>query len=247
MKRRTLVATGLGLYALILLAAAPATLLDRGLRDASEGRVRLAEASGTVWSGAGRLQTRDPRGRAGLSEGVKWRLRGFNPLRAKLVFRVELASGLRAFPLSFSWSGLEVAGAEFQLPAVALGHLLPQLAPLGLRGEAHVQIPRLAFGTNSVHGGAALQWRGAGSALTPVSPLGDYEFRVEAAGTEGRSTLTTLRGPLQLDGRGSWRDGSRPLFLATARMPPLLKPQLAPFLRLVAVEQGDGSFEWRLK
>ena len=247
MKRRTLVAAGLGLYAVILLVAAPATLVDRGLRDASDGRMRLAQASGTVWSGAGRLQTRDPRGRAGLNEGVRWRLLRFNPLRAQLVLRVELDSGLRAFPVSISWSGLEVAGAEFQLPAVAMGHLLPQLAPLGLRGEAHVQIPRLAFSDNSVSGGAALQWRGAGSALTPVSPLGDYELRVEAGGPDGRSTLTTLRGPLQLDGHGSWRLGSKPLFVATARMPPLLRPQLAPFLRLVAVEQGDGSFEWRLK
>ena len=247
MRRRTLIATTLGLYAVVLLATAPATLIDRGLRDASEGRMRLAQARGTVWSGTGQLQSRDPRGRAGLSEGVKWRLRGINPWRAGLAFRVELESGLRAFPLGLSWSGMEVTEAEFRLPAVALGQLLTQLAPLGPSGEVHVQISRLALGRNTVRGGAALQWRGAGSALTPVSPLGDYELRIEANGSEGRSTLTTLQGPLQLDGHGSWSQGRKPMFLATARMPPPLKPQLAPFLRLVAVEQGDGSFEWRLK
>lgn len=247
MKRWTLILTALGLYATVLLATAPATLIDRGLRDASQGRMRLAQASGTLWSGTGQLQSRDPRGRAGLSEGVKWRLRNINPWRAGLSFRVELDSGLRAFPLGLSWSELEVADAEFSLPALALGQLLPQLAPLGLSGEAHVQIPRMAIGTRSARGNAALQWRQAGSALTPVSPLGDYELRLQAHGSSGRSTLTTLQGPLQLDGRGSWGQGQRPQFLATARMPAPLKPQLAPFLRLVAVERGDGSFEWRLK
>lgn len=247
MKRWTLVLTALGLYAAVLVATAPATLIDRGLRDASQGRMRLAQATGTLWSGAGQVQSRDPRGRAGLSEGVKWRLRGIHPWPPGLAFRVELDSGLRAFPLGLSWSELEVADAEFSLPAAALGQLLPQLAPLGLSGEAYVQIPRIAIGTGSVRGDAALQWRKAGSALTPVSPLGDYELRIQAHGTNGRSSLTTLQGPLQLDGQGSWSQDQKSQFLATARMPPPLQPQLAPFLRLVAVEQGDGSFQWRLK
>lgn len=247
MKRWTLIVTALGLYATILLATAPATLIDRGLRDASQGRMRLAQASGTLWSGTGQLQSRDPRGSAGLSEGVKWRLQGINPWRAELAFRVELDSGLRAFALRLSWSELEVAGAEFNLPAIALGQLLPQLAPLGLSGEAHVQIPRLAIGSNTLRGDAALQLREAGSALTPVSPLGDYELRIQASGSNGRGTLTTLHGPLQLAGQGTWSKNRKPQFLANARMPPKLRSQLAPFLRLVAVEQGDGSFEWRLK
>lgn len=247
MKRRGLIAVGAGLYAIVLVATAPATWLDRGLSDATGGSLRLTQARGNLWSGSGRLESRDSRGRAGPSEQLAWRLLPRGLLGAGLSYRIELASGLRAFPATLSWSGLEVANAEFSLPAAALGLFLPRLEPLGLGGEVHVQIPRLAIAPGTARGHAALQWRSAGSALTPVSPLGDYELRVEANGFKGRSTLTTLHGPLQLAGRGEWAQGQPSRFVASARMPPALGPQLAPLLRLVAVEQRDGSFEWRLR
>jgi len=80
-----------------------------------------------------------------------------------------------------------------------------------------------------------------------VSPLGDYELRLEGEGPAGRATLHTLQGPLRLDGKGSWMHGDSPAFLAMARVPPQHQQQLAPLLRLIAVERGDGSFELQLK
>ena len=70
-----LLAAVLGIYALALLATAPATLADGGLQRASGGRLRLAEARGTLWSGSGRVDIRDAAGGAGLSEHLAWRLR----------------------------------------------------------------------------------------------------------------------------------------------------------------------------
>jgi general secretion pathway protein N len=94
-----------------------------------------------------------------------------------------------------------------------------------------------------VQGAATLQWRAAGSALTPVSPLGDYEVRFSAAGPAVHAALSTLEGPLQLDGKGTWSHGARPKFAATARVPAAQQEQLAPLLRLIAVERGAGRFE----
>ena len=65
----------------------------------------------------------------------------------------------------------------------------------------------------------------------------------EKPGTELRADLSTLRGPIVLSGQGAWPIGARPAFLATASMPTALQPQLAPFLRLIAAERADGSFE----
>ncbi|HVR81057.1 MAG TPA: type II secretion system protein N, partial [Luteimonas sp.] len=132
------------------------------------------------------------------------------------------------------------------LPAAALD-LVPKLAPLELTGEMNLQVPSLSIGRSATRGSATLQWRAAGSALSPVSPLGDYELRLEGEGPAVRATLHTLQGPLQLDGQGSWPNGRKPVFLATAQMPPEYQQRLAPFLRLITVERGDGSFEWQLK
>lgn len=244
--RGWLLAAAGGLYAAALLATAPATLLDAGLREASEGRVRLAEARGTLWSGAGRLEIRDAGARAAVAKRVAWRLEPGSLLRARLSYAITLEAPARAFPASLSWSGVELANAELTLPASALGLGVESLAPLGLSGDVLVRVAALSVSRDALRGSAVLHWRAAGSALTPVSPLGDYEVRLDGAGATVRGLLRTVEGPLQLDGRGSWTPGSRIEFSGTARVPPQHEPQLSPLLRLIAVERSSGSFELRL-
>ncbi|MHB8912508.1 MAG: type II secretion system protein N [Lysobacter sp.] len=246
MKRRMLAAALGAAYALALIATAPATLIDARLQRASDGRLRLAEAQGTLWSGTGQLEIRDARGRAGSAKRVAWRFLPAALLRARLAYEVGLDSGSRAFPVTIFWSRIELADADIGLPAGALGHLVPKLATLGLTGDLTVHIPRLSIGPGATRGSATVQWRGAGSALSPVSPLGDYELRITGDGPTVRTTLQTLQGPLQLDGQGVWADGRPPEFLASARLPPEFRQRLAPFLRLITVERTDGSFEFRL-
>lgn len=246
MKRRTL-ATALGIFfALALIATAPATLLDARLHGASDGRLRLAEARGTLWSGHGQLELRDPRGRAGLAKRVTWRLLPAALVRARLAYEIELDPLSRPFPVTLSWSRIELADADIGLPAAALGQVVPKLATLGLTGDMNLHIPNISIRRNATRGNATVQWRNAGSALSPVAPLGDYELRIRGDGPTVRTTLHTLQGPLQLDGQGAWTTGRKPEFLATARMPPQFRQRLAPFLQLIAVERGDGSFDFRL-
>ena len=127
--------------------------------------------------------------------------------------------------------------------AAALGLGMPKLAPFRLTGEVRVDIPRLSLQRGRADGDATLRWRAAGSALTPVSPLGDYEVHFKAVGPAVHAELRTLAGPLQLDGKGTWANGAAPSFLATARVPPQHREQLAPLFRLIAVERGAGIFE----
>lgn len=247
MKRRTLVATGLGVYALALLAWAPAALVDGMLDRASGSRLRVAEAEGTLWSGSGQLEFRAEDGRALASRHVAWQLRSRALAGLRLAYRVELDRGPQPFPVTISWSRIELADVDLSLPAAALAAGLPKLAPLGLSGEVTMQVPQLSIQRDAVQGSASFQWRSASSALTPVSPLGDYELHLQQDGSTVQARLRTLQGPLQLAGQGDWLAGNRPVFLATAQMPAELRPRLAPFLRLVAVERGDGSFGWQLK
>lgn len=244
--RRWPLAVGVGIYALALIATVPATLADAGLQRASDGRLRLAEAQGTLWSGTGQLEIRDTGGRTGLAKRLEWRLRPGALIRAQLAYEVELDPGPRPFPVTISWSRIQLANADISLPAAALGLGVPKLAPLGLTGDVLVHVTGLSIGRAGMEGNATLQWRAAGSTLTPVSPLGDYEVRLDGEGMTVHAYLRTTEGPLQLDGKGSWTNGRRPTFLATARVPPQQQQQLAPLLRLIAVERGEGSFELQL-
>jgi len=245
--RGWLLAAGTCSYAAALVAMAPATLADAALQDASGMRLRLAEARGTLWSGSGQIEIRDADGRKGLAKRVTWRLKPGSLLFARLAYEVELDPGPRSFPVTISWSRIELADADISLPAAALGLGVPRLAPLELTGEMRLKAASLSIERGAARGIATLQWHAAGSALAPVSPLGDYELRLAGDGAAIRATLHTLQGPLQIEGQGSWANGRAPLFLAIAQIAPQSRQQLAPFLRMMAVERGDGSFELQLK
>ena len=247
MRKWRLLGFGIGVYAFGLIVAAPATLIDAGLQQASEGRLRLAEARGTLWSGTGQIEIRDANRRTGIAKNIAWRVLPAYLPRGKLLYEVALDHAVKHFPVTISLSRIEVADADINLPAAALGLAVPKLVPLGLTGDMLLHVARLAFERGAIQGNATLQWRAAGSAFTPVSPLGDYELRFEGDGSAVRASLRTLQGPLQLDGQGSWTSGRNPLFQGTARIPPQHQQQLAPLLRLIAIERGAGSFELQLK
>jgi general secretion pathway protein N len=234
---------GLCAFAAALVALAPATLIDARLQAAGEGRLRLAEARGSLWAGEGWIEVRDAQGRAGVARRLAWRVLPESLLRARLVAQVTLEQAARPFPVSLSLARLEIADAAMQLPAAALGLGVPALAPLRLTGEVRVHVSQLSVERGSVRGEATLQWRGAGSALTKVAPLGDYELRLQAAGAAVLGELRTLEGPLELEGTGSWSSGAAPSYVVTARVQARHQEQLAPLLRLIAVERGAGRFE----
>jgi len=239
------IATGV-FFVLALAVLAPATLIDARLESASGGRLRLAEAQGSVWSGAGWIELRDAEGRAGVARRFAWRVLPESLLRGRLVAEVRLEQNAKPFRLTLSPSRLEIADAGIDLPAAALGLGVPRLAALRLTGDVMVRIPHLSLERGRIDGDATLQWRAAGSALTPVSPLGAYEVQLTAAGPAMHAALRTLEGPLQLEGKGDWTNGAAPSFLATARVPAQLQEQLAPLFRVIAVERGAGTFELRL-
>ena len=247
MKRWHLIVTGLVIYVLGIIATAPATLIDAGLQSISRGKLRLAEAQGTLWSGSGQIEIRDTGGRAGVAKNFAWRMLPESLLHGHLVCEIELDRATRAFPVTISLSRVELANADISLPATALALGVPKLAPLGLTGEILLHVASLSVGRKQMQGNATLQWRDAGSVFTPISPLGDYELNLDADGATAHVLLRTMQGPLQLDGKGTWASGGNPDFIAIARVPPQHQQQLSPLLRLIAVEREAGSFELQIK
>jgi general secretion pathway protein N len=237
---------GLAAYLLGLIVTAPATLLDAGLKRVTNGKLGIAEARGTLWSGAGQAELSSADRQAGITKNVTWRIRPQFLLLGRFSWEVEVSESPGPFPVTISPSRIEIAGARLDLPAEVIGIAVPRLAPLELRGDLTLQVSRVSITGAAINGDASMQWRSASSELVPVAPLGDYELRMAGDGGAGQASLHTVQGPLQLDGSGSWSTGAAPVFLATARVPVPLRQQLAPMMRLIGVERGDGRFDLRL-
>lgn len=240
-------AGGSSLYVIALAAFAPARLVDAMLADASSGRFRLASAEGTVWSGQAMTELRDAAGQTRWAAPVAWRLRPVGLLAGRLEYRLLTGPPASLAGLSLSWSRVEFTGLDIRLPAAALASGVPALAPWGMGGELQLMADRLGFGPAHAGGSATMHWRSAGSTLAPVSPLGDYELRLEGQGQAWLARLRTVTGPLQLSGQGRWRPGDPPAFEASMIVPPEHRQALSPFLRLIAIERSDGNFDWRLR
>src|SRR4051812_14089741 len=126
MRRRWLLLIGLGVYVIALVIAAPATLIDAVLRNTGDSRLRLADARGTVWSGSGQLELRDAGGHNGVAKSVAWRVLPSSLWRGHLVCEVELDHAPKRFAVAISLSQVEVADADFELPAAVLGLAIPK-------------------------------------------------------------------------------------------------------------------------
>jgi general secretion pathway protein N len=244
--RWRLLAFGLAVYAVALIASAPATLLDARVQRASDGHLRLVEARGTLWSGSAQLEARGATGSGGFVIPLTWQLSARSLLRARLVYGLALGSSPSRSELTLSPSQIEVANLDVTVPAQMLGTAVPKLGVLKLAGELGLQCARLEVGPGRFSGDITMQWRNAGSALTAVSPLGEYELRVLGNGSSVRVTLRTLKGPVQLVGGGAWALGTQPALTATAQIPEADRAQLVPLMQLIAVQRGPGTFELKL-
>lgn len=198
---------GMVFYCLFLFIQAPAQLVAWGVFQASAGKVRMEALQGTLWRGEakavswvehdgvvglGRLGwTWTPSDLLGARLGLAWRLRDSNR---------EDCEGY----LSLGWHGIGVSKTVGQLPARLMG-LYPPLALLQPEGLLDIRVKELMLTRESVRGEARLAWRGARSALL-AQPLGDYRLHLDTTGRQGdvKFTLDTQRGPLTMNGMGTW-------------------------------------------
>jgi general secretion pathway protein N len=233
--------TGLAAYVLFLVILAPATLLDTGLRRASDGRLRLAQAQGTLWSGSGQLEIRDSSGR-GVGKALSWTLQPRALLHGRLDIDLDIDHAAKHIPLRIAMHRVEASDIDLSLPASALGVAVPGIAPLGPSGELAIHVAKFSLVGGDAFVDGVVTWRDAGSALTSIAPLGSYELRLGGEPGAVNATLRTISGPLHLDGNGSMRGNGPAMFSAIARVDPPQRSQLAPLLRLIAVERGNGDF-----
>jgi len=252
----------LGSAALLMVAAsaavvhAPATWLDHGLRAASQNRVRLADVRGSVWEGEARVVLRvvpppdDDQTRASaaatlggvvLPGVVQWRLRPLGWLLGAPA--VELRADGMDRPLLLHWRDqiLIVPGGKWVLPRMdfsgfgAPWNTLRPSAAFDLRWSEMLIALQPGSGAAS-RGELRLTLRDLAASISPVQPLGSYEWHLQL-GSPTRWSLTTLEGALSLQAQSgadrSIRIEARPQVQAELRLRPLLS--------LMGSREGDAT------
>lgn len=247
-------ATGLVVGALLAVVVnAPASWLASAVARATDGRVLLADARGTVWSGSavavltGGAGSQDA---SALPDRLRWTFGLARENRSRLELRLRHACciddqlRLRIEPGFGRW---RVALPEGR---IAVGHWPARwLAGLGTPfnsvqpgGWIHMSGEGLAIesvqGRWRITGNAELELRQLSSSLSTLDALGSYRLNIVGAGTDGANlTLLTLQGPLRLGGSGQWV-GDRLRFRGEARADPGSETLLNNLLNLIGRRQG---------
>lgn len=245
---------GLAAVVAVLLAQAPASLADVALDRATQGRVRLADATGTIWNGRGRLLLADiAEARTDRAPGLRaasgvivpgsfaWRLAAWPLLVGVLDARVEHDSMRQPVLLTGRPGELRATAGSLSLPPVALDRLGSPWNTIRPTGALAVSWDNVTVRAGRFDGRASVELSQAASALTPVRPLGAYRIDVVGSGARAQVTMNTLSGPLRLDGSGTWeaRNGLR--FTAYATVDESERARLMPLLGLLGRREGERT------
>jgi general secretion pathway protein N len=242
------------LIALVLtaLAIAPAQWAAGLVRANTQGRIDLAEASGTIWSGSAIVVLAAARDtgatRASLPERLSWKLNPLALLAGQLDLTLSHPSALSK-PLVIQVSmlgGTTTLGATVvRLPAsllVGIGAPWNTVRPGGILTLAW---DRLQLSPGRAVGNVSAEWQYASSALTPVSPMGHYRLQTNGIWPGTQLELLTISGPLELSGNGTIPEGGRLRFTGRAQpiagADPAVKAQLTGLISLLGRRDGEGA------
>jgi len=202
-----------------LVLFAPASWLAYALSRASDQRLLLADAQGTVWNGSAQVVLTGGAGSrdaSALPGRLQWQLRPrFNGMELRLNQECCLDREMLV-QVRFGWGRYQIIlpaqpQALGQWPAAWLGGLGTPFNTMQLGGTARLVSPGLTIesvqGRVLVSGRADLDLVGVSSRVTTLETLGSYRMSLSGdPANPGVSllNLTTTEGALQLNGTGSW-------------------------------------------
>jgi general secretion pathway protein N len=243
----------------VLIAAvafAPAAWLARWVGSASDERLLLSAARGTIWSGSALpilTGGRDSRDATALPSRLEWslvpsglgfeiRLRQACCINGTVAIRLRPGFGRMTatlVPPAGGWVG--------QWPTAWLGGLGTPWNTMQLGGAVRVVAPALTLesvqGRWRVDGRAEIELLNVSSRVTTLDALGTYRLTLSGSAADAgqaRLTLSTQEGPLQLDGEGTWGPGGL-RFRGEARAAAADEAALSNLLNVIGRRSGPRS------
>lgn len=235
----------------VVLAIAPAQWLAAAVANASGGRVELANASGTVWSGQATVvigyERQGAAGAVTLPQPLSWTLAPLPLLTGTIDATLSHPAALDA-PLRLRATlarHVDAGPATLRLPAVLLTGLGAPWNTLKPGGTLVLNWDHLSIDPGRMSGNLGAEWQQAASSLTPVVPFGHYRLQTNGVFPGTQLTLLTISGPLQMVGSGTIDAGGRLRFQGSAQpladTDPAVKAQLAGLVALLGRRDGEGA------
>ena len=225
----------------------PASWMASIIETQSAGRLSLGDAQGTLWNGSAFIG-----GAAGHNGPVTPLLPGrfswqLSPMALLGSVNMELKNAAAlSQPMSItgSWRHLQISPSTISLPAerlAALGAPLNTIQPSGkMRLSWGLLQLGILDGVANMKGNMNLGMHEIASRLSPVKPLGDYNLAVDWLGQQATVKLSTIKGPMLLNGAGKLTNG-RLQFSGTAEAESGHKERLANFLNLLGQHRMEGN------
>ena len=201
MRRALAITAGAVLLAITLLIIAPAALLDARINALSDGRVRLANAAGTLWRGSGELVVLP----AGTRQPLFWRLDAWPLLRGEIRATIAVdADGARSATVAYGRDRLDVRDLDVSLPAQSVLLAAAPKTPLGFGGSLALHVERLVQLPDVLDAQLSAEWRDGtirgSSADAPIS-VGDVRIALNGRGAEINGPLRNTGGDVEIDGQ----------------------------------------------
>ncbi len=227
----------------VLLARLPAAWIAPQFARATQGHVNLVDAAGSLWQGSATLMLsagHDATGATLLPGRIEWQT-AFWPLFTGRV-RMQMRQ-TRAMPdpieVEATPKSATVTAGAIAVPASLLAGLGAPFNTLDFDGNVRLRwTPWRTFG-NDAFGRLTVSLADMSSRISLVKPLGSYEVVVEARGASSTLNLSTQKGPLMLNGHGTFSAAST-VFEGTASAAPEQRDNLAGLLNLLGRPTGPG-------
>lgn len=239
------------------LAFAPASWVDGFVSGATKGRFRIAEPSGNIWRGSGRLVITDGqqnRGNDRSQTSNSDRLLVGMALPGRLIWQVT------PWPLFIGRLDAQLKFDSMKQVIRLKGHSRELIGTAGAMDLPQLRMDQLGSPWNTIQPSATLsvrwdefrlnngQFFGRGSislaqvssALSTVRPLGSYQVDFDSQGQKAQLTMKTVNGPLQLEGQGDWTPNGGLRFVAFGKAT-AEEAQLVPLLALLGKREGDRT------
>ncbi len=243
---RRLIRPGLLILLLLVayLAMLPATWFDALLQRWTQGSLAMTGTSGTLWRGEGSLQAILPSGEAVTLAPAAWKVSLGELLSLRLHITLNSTqSGRPILDASLAPGEARINEAKLTLPAALLGVLSPTLRAAALSGQLALQVSDVQVDDGSATGKAKAVWLGAGSELSRVRPLGNYQLDLNGQDGGLDFRLTTLGGDLNLSGKGRFQPGKQADYRITAIPTEAKRQELVPLLRMLGTEVSPGTYQ----
>lgn len=241
MKRSFSLAFFFFVYVLVLLLTTPASLLSPLVRQATNGKVILANCRGSLWEGSSTPALASPTGNLLSLPSVVWKFFPVDLLRAKLHVGLNLQNGSQPMDFFLSAEGARLERLFVPISASLLGEMSPQLKPLGLSGIIELQSAELTWNKGGFLGTVSGKWSEAGTSLVPISPIGQYTLHLTANGEDFKINLTTDSGPLIFAGEGTLSLSRGLTFNGTAKAESSHQEGLRELLQHLGPDAGNGK------